>query len=308
MNTVFNRTKILLVLFTALLFITSCGGEADKGSPEYITEIKDWHQAREARLVEDTGWLNLVGLYWLDEGENSFGTAESNDVIFPKGLEQMGTFTLGDSAVTFKAAEGVTITSNGEQVTEMELKPDISGERTILEWGTLRWFVIVRSGDNTGAKYGIRLRDLEADAVKNFAGVDMYPIDEDWKIEAEYVKYDEPKPIVIPSIIGTKNEDESPGELVFTIDGEEYKLNPLDMGDGFWLIFADMTSGKETYGAGRFLYTEGPGENNKVIIDFNKAYNPPCAFSKYATCPLPPKENHLKVEITAGEKNYGDHH
>ncbi|MDX1699992.1 MAG: DUF1684 domain-containing protein, partial [Melioribacteraceae bacterium] len=159
-----------------------------------------------------------------------------------------------------------------------------------------------------GDKYGIRLRDLTADLVSDFKGIERFPVQDKWKIEAKFVKNNPPKKIMIPSIIGTVSESYSPGTLEFEFDNKEFRLSPIKSGNRLFIVFADLTSGEETYGAGRFLYTNGPDSNNIVILDFNKAYNPPCAFSKYATCPLPPDENKLKVRISAGEKNYSEMH
>ena len=156
--------------------------------------------------------------------------------------------------------------------------------------------------------YGVRLRDLNAEILKTFEGVDRFPVNEDWNIKAKFEPFESPKEIDIPTILGTVEKDFAPGKLVFSINQENYEILPTSAGDGLFIIFADQTSGVETYGAGRFLYIDGPDSNNIVNLDFNKAYNPPCAFSKYATCPLPPKENQLKVRITAGEKNYGAGH
>ncbi|MCX8009993.1 MAG: DUF1684 domain-containing protein, partial [Ignavibacteria bacterium] len=153
-----------------------------------------------------------------------------------------------------------------------------------------------------------RLRDLEAPLVKNFKGIETYPIDKNWKIESQFIPYTSPKPIQIPTVIGTIEEDTARGYLAFQIDGEEFRLDPTSEGEKLFVIFADETNGKETYGAGRFLYVDKPDSTGKTYIDFNKSYNPPCAFTKYATCPLPPKQNRLKIKITAGEKNFEGGH
>jgi uncharacterized protein (DUF1684 family) len=170
----------------------------------------------------------------------------------------------------------------------------------------LSWFIIVREGGpGEKKKIGVRLRDLDSKLAKTFEGVQRFPVDTSWIIKAKYVKFDTPKKIIIPNIIGTFSEVEAEGKIVFTKDEKEYSLLPTPSGDRYFLIFADETSGKETYGAGRFLYTDKENENGDLILDFNKAYNPPCAFTKYATCPLPPRENYLKLAVAAGEKNWG---
>jgi hypothetical protein len=184
----------------------------------------------------------------------------------------------------------------------MKLKDDLSDSTTVLQLGSFRWFIINRDG-----KYGVRLRDINAPLVKEFKGIDTYPVDEKWKVEAKFELYPEPKVIEIPNIIGSVENDTVKGRLVFTLNGYSYTVDPVSEGNEFFIIFADETNGEETYGAGRFLYTDKPDSHDMVEMDFNKAYNPPCAFTKYATCPLPPKQNYLHIKITAGEKKYDNH-
>jgi len=293
-----------LLLITFLFLACTEQGPKVKGSPEYITEIEQWHQKRIERLKQDNGWLNLVGLYWLTEGKNSFGSSSDNDIIFPEGSpERIGIISLKDNILSIVIENGVKITCENKPVTEMILKEDITDEPTILNLGTFQWFIIKR-----GDKYGIRLRDLKVPLVKEFKGIETYPINSDWRIEAKFETYDPPKEILIPNILGMTEEDYSPGALVFKKNGNEYKLDAIESSSGYFIIFADETSGEETYGAGRFLYTEKRDSLNNVILDFNKAYNPPCVFTKFATCPLPPKQNYLQLRITAGEKMWGEQH
>lgn len=297
--------KINIHFYAIIIFIfCSCGEHLkEKGSQDYIAEIKTWHKRRIENLKKENGWLNLVGLYWLKEGENTFGSDKGNDIIFPsKAPSFIGKFFLKDSTVKLEINDGIDVISNGKKIKSLELKNDMQGKPTILEYNSLRWFVIKR-----GNKYGIRLRDLESDLVKNFKGIETFPVNEDWKIEAKFEPYIPPKKIFVPNVLGMIEEENSPGALLFNKDGKEFRLDVLDEGDSYFLIFADETSGKETYGAGRFLYVNKPDSTEKIFIDFNKAYNPPCAFTKYATCPLPPKQNYLKLRITAGEKKYGNH-
>jgi len=302
-NIFFAKEFLMIAIISVLLF--GCSNKVpDKGSPEYISGIKEWHNKRVENLKKENGWLNLAGLYWLKPGENTFGTSPGNDIIFPKGSApgKIGSLFLQDSIVTVKINDGIEVTSNSNPVKKMRLMEDVSGNPTVLNLGFLRWFVIKR-----GDKYGVRLRDLDAELVKEFPGIETYPIDQDWQISATFVKYDPPKSITIPTIIGTVDEEKSPGTLLFSKDGQSFMLDAVEEGDEFFIIFADETSGEETYGAGRFLYTAKPDSSGQVILDFNKVYNPPCAFTKYATCPLPPKQNYLKLKVTAGEKNFGHH-
>lgn len=300
--------KFLIILFVQFVVVSfySCNNEqlVQKGSPDYISEIEQWHQKRISRLKEESGWLNLVGLFWLKEGENKFGSATDNDIVFPSGPEHIGLLVLQDSIVTIKVLPDVQVLNNEKPVSEMTLKDDHSEEPTILQVGSLRWYIIKRTKG-----YAIRLRDLNAELLKTFKGIGIFPINDDWKIEAKFEKYDPPKKITIPDIIGTSDEENSTGAVIFTKNNQTFRMDALDAGGNrIWFIFADETSGEETYGAGRFLYTDKADSNGIVILDFNKAYNPPCVFTRFATCPLPPKDNYLKLRITAGEKMWGDHH
>jgi len=213
----------------------------------------------------------------------------------------MGSFYLKDSVVVMKVNENVEVhLAGGEKVNELILKHDQQAGTTICNHNALRWNLIKR-----GERYGIRLRNLDSEQLKKFTGIETYPINDDWKLEARFEPYTPPKEIEIPTIIGTIEKDKAPGSLVFTKEDKFFRLDVTDAGNQYFVIFADLTNGKQTYGAGRFLYVNKADSTGKIYIDFNKAYNPPCAFTKYATCPLPPKQNYLKLEITAGEKNYG---
>ena len=242
----------------------------------------------------------------MKEGENTFGSDKTNDIVFPeaKADKLLGKFIKEDSVITVEINPGAEVFYGDEKIKKIEMLSDNTGNPTILSHNTLKWFIIKR-----GDRFGVRLRDLEAELLSSFSGIKRFPIQDKWRIEADFIKHDPPKKIFIPSIIGTITEDYSPGKLVFYVDNKKYSLEPTLSGNNkLFIVFADLTSGEETYGAGRFLYTDGPDSNNTVILDFNKAYNPPCAFSKYATCPLPPEENKLRLRITAGEKNYGGIH
>jgi uncharacterized protein (DUF1684 family) len=273
---------------------------------KYKEEIDRWHQRRVERLQSKTGWLSLAGLYWLEEGENTFGAAEANQIRFPedKSPPFIGSFLLKDGQVRVKIKPGVPVEHDGVPVEEMEVMPDISGNPTILSLDSLSWFVIKRD-----QRYGIRLRDSENENLKHFNGIERFPVDSTWRIAAGFEKYDPPKPINIPTVLGTVSQETSPGALVFEIAGKTYRLDPTgdDQRKRLFLIFADQTNGIDTYGAGRFLSVDSTASDSIYILDFNKAYNPPCAFTPYATCPLPPQQNVLPVAVTAGEKKYGDH-
>jgi len=297
------KTNVIIIVFAVLIAaFSSCKQtQKDKGTTEYIAQIKEWHNQRIVNLKKETGWLNLAGLYWLKNGENKFGSGKNNDIVFPEGKapDTIGSLFLKDSIITISVKTDVKVISAGKQVSSLKLLNDQQNNTTILEYGSLRWFIIKR-----GTKYGIRLRDLEAPLVKSFQDINTYPINSDWKLEAKLEPFKLPMKIEVPNILGMTEEETSPGLLVFNKDGIEYKLLPVEEGNKYFLIFADETSGKETYGAGRFLYADKVDSNGLTILDFNKAYNPPCAFTHFATCPLPPRQNHLKLSITAGEKKF----
>ncbi len=295
--------KFVVNITFILLSITffKCGSDLkEKESPQYISEVKEWHKKRIENLKKENGWLNLAGLYWLKQGDNKFGTNKSNDVIFPEGKapEFIGSLILNESVVTVKVNSGIEVKSNAVNVSTLELKNDTQGE-TILELGSLRWFIIKR-----GNKYGVRLRDLESPLLKSFKGIETFPINLDWKFEAKLVEYNPPKKVEVPNVLGMIDTSLVSAALTFEKDGVVYKLDPIDAGKQYFIIFADETSGNESYGAGKFIYIDKADSTGKIYIDFNKAFNPPCAFTKYATCPLPPKQNHLKLKITAGEKMF----
>ncbi|MCU0414364.1 MAG: DUF1684 domain-containing protein [Ignavibacteriaceae bacterium] len=297
-----------IALFTSIIFIYSCKTETleTKGSPEYLEEVKQWDQKRADRLKADDGWLNLVGRTWLKPGENKFGSAKDNDVVIEsdKVPAFMGVFIFQDSTVTMRVNDGVEVLLDGKPVKEMVMIGDTKKEMTVFQYSSIKWNLIVRN-----ELYGIRFRDLESEFVKNFKGIERFPVNEDWRITANFEAYNPPQKIEVPNVLGQVDDELSPGAVVFIKDNQKYRIETIDAGDRLWLIFADGTSGEETYGGGRFLYTDSKADStSKVIVDFNKAYNPPCVLTKFATCPLPPKENYIKLRITAGEKMWGEKH
>jgi uncharacterized protein (DUF1684 family) len=270
----------------------------------YETEIIEWQQKRNAYQVNEEGWVNLAGLFWLKEGINTFGSGKENDLVFPGGriAERGGFMLLKQGVVTLESAPGVSIGLNDSAVSSGVLyHPDSS--RIIAGHGSLRWFVIRR-----GDQYGVRLRDFENPLLKSFTRIECFPIDPKWRLEGRVEWADSSRIIEVTNVLGQTGPQRSVGTLVFDYDGNEYRLDVLDEGgDEFFIIFGDETNARETYGAGRYMYVPVPKEGDRVIIDFNKAYNPPCAFTEFATCPLPPKQNILPFAIPAGEKNYGTH-
>jgi uncharacterized protein len=298
------KRPALLLLPLLLVAASSFAGRA--ADDAYRQEMERWKETREAGLRREDGWLTLVGLFWLDEGENRFGSGAENRVIFPAGTAPAvaGTFVRHGKDVTVKAAPGVPLTHGGQAVDTMLLKSDADGSPTVLELGSLRFFVIQR-----GDRVGVRVKDAKSPALAAFHGIDRFPLRPDWRVEARFERYDPPKQIPIPNVLGQVADSPSPGAVVFEKDGKTYRLDALPGGDdgSLFLIFGDPTNGHETYGAGRFLEAEAP-KDGRVQVDFNKAYNPPCAFTSFATCPLPPKQNKLAVKVEAGEKKYGEGH
>lgn len=266
----------------------------------YEDEIRQWHEQRVESLKAESGWLNLAGLFWLKEGVNTFGGAEENDILFPRDKSRLflGAFTLSKNKITLKAKPDAQIFQGDQPVTELDIFPD--GKPVTLRHSSLRWFVIKR-----GDKYAIRLRDLESEYLKGFTGIERYPVQEKWRVKARFVPTTG-RTVAITDITGRTDEQASPGKLVFTVDGQEYNLDAVGKPENLFLIFADQTNKHETYGSGRFLYSSVEPDGT-AWLDFNKAINPPCAFSPYATCPLPPKQNKLALAVAAGEKRYGDH-
>jgi uncharacterized protein len=270
----------------------------------YEKEISQWDSSRKAYLISDNGWLNLIGLLWLSEGRNSFGSDKSNHIIFPakKIAANAGYFELADGTVIMFTENVSGIKVNGKNVTREIIFQKDSAKIPVCSSGTLRW-TIKRSDD----KYGIRLRDLEHPAVKHFKGIERFPVDSMWRVTAYLDKKVMNNGISITNVLGQTTSFESPGKLIFSIFNKPYSLDALWEGEELYIIFGDETTGTTTYPSGRYLYAKKPDASGHTILDFNKAFNPPCAFTEFATCPLPPKQNYLPIAITAGEKEYKMH-
>jgi hypothetical protein len=288
-------------LVAATLLVASVASVARAADADYAAEIQKWRERREARLRADDGWLAVAGLYWLKEGSNRFGSAPTNEVAFPEGSAPArgGTFELVGGKVTIRVDPGVAITAKGAPVGTMQLKTDAAGEPDVLALGRLTFYIIER-----GDRVGVRLRDPDNPARKEFAGLAWFPVNEAYRVTARFVPAATPRTIKVPNILGQTIDMACPGRATFTVAGKEVGLDAvLEEPDAkqLFFIFRDLTSGKDTYGAGRFLYTELPRDGT-VVLDFNKAYSPPCAFTPHATCPLPPPQNRLDVRVEAGEK------
>jgi len=278
---------------------------SDPGS--YDEEILAWRKSRLQDLTGEDGWLSLAGLFWLQPGNNTLGSAPSSAIILPSGKapDHAGSIVVVGGSVRVEAEPGAGITSDGKPVTSLELRSDEQGKPTVLKLGSLSFHVIKR-----GDRLGLRVKDRDNPDRVSFKAIDYYPIDPAWRFEANFVPYDPPKAIPITNILGMTEDQKSPGAISFNVAGTTYQLDAvIEQGSKeLFVMFADKTTGSETYGSGRYLYCPMPSAG-RTVIDFNKAYNPPCAFTRFATCPLPPRQNRLPIAIKAGEKKYsGDHH
>jgi uncharacterized protein (DUF1684 family) len=274
--------------------------QAQAPSSDYRAEVEAWRQRREQRLRADDGWLAVVGLFWLRQGQNTVGSAPDSAVLLPAPVPaDAGTITLADGHATLVVTPGTEARVDGRPVTRLVLVPDTVPGHKEVQLGSVSLNLIDRQG-----KLGIRVKDMNSPRRKSFPGLQWYPIDEAARVQAHWVSYPTPKPIPITNVLGQVDDLSSPGYATFTWDGQEVTLHPvLDAPDSrtLFFIFRDKTSGKTTYGGGRFLYSSLP-KAGTLELDFNKAYSPPCAFTDFATCPLPPPQNRLSVAIEAGEK------
>jgi uncharacterized protein (DUF1684 family) len=250
-------------------------------------EIANWRAHYEADLKAPNGWLSVAGLFWLHAGDNIVGSDPQSDVVLPAGApKRAGVLKLAGSKVTFE---------------NKQLKSDAAGKPDVVKFGDLAMTIIER-----GDKIGVRLKDPNAETRRDFTGCKWFAADPAWRVRAKWVAYPKPKKIAITNILGMTDQEDSPGYAEFSLKGQTMRLEPVSEDGGLFFIFKDATSGKTTYGAGRFLDTDPP-KSGELELDFNKAYNPPCAFTAFATCPLPPKQNVLTAAIEAGEKKYGKH-
>ena len=301
------KRGIILVIGIAVAAIPICGqAPGNKSSStttpdgSYLKSYDKW----KAELVDDLkqNWLSLAGLFWLKPGENIFGSDPGNSIVFPKGPAQAGVFELQGTDITVKLSPDAHAVVDGKPVTMVKLQPDISGNPTVVEVGSLRIKAIVR-----GQRIGIRLKDVDSEAARNYRGPVFFPIDLSYRVKATLVPSEGKKTVDVPNVLGDTTPTASAGIVVFKINGQEVRLTDLggNPAKGLSFVFNDLTSKTDTYPGGRFLETE-PVVNGTVEIDFNRAYNPPCAVTPYATCPLAPKENRLAVPIPCWRKIRSD--
>jgi len=286
----------IILLGSATLFAGAANSAPNAPDVAYQQTFEKW----KAEQIDDLkkNWVSLAGLYWLKPGANTFGSDKTNTIVFPKGPAHAGEFDLEGKDVTIKLLPEAQATLAGKPVTTAKLDPDVSGHASRVEMGSLQFYVIVR-----GERIGIRLRDTDSPAVRNFHGLVFYPLDMNYRVTATWVPSDGKQTIEVPTVLGDVSPTPVAGTAVFKINGQELRLTDLGgkPAKGLFFVFNDLTAKSDTYPGGRFLQT-GPVVNGSVVLDFNQAYNPPCAVTPYATCPLAPKENRLTVAIPAGEK------
>lgn len=292
-----------LALILCGLVLSSCARKSSKiDANTYAKEIAQWQTERWTELKSENGWLTLVGLFWLKEGESKIGSDAASEVVLTKVPAYAGKLIVNHGVVQFDAPLKSGFTLDGKPVTQLALKSDDDGSPTVLHLGSLS-FQIIKRGD----KLGLRVKDKEnADRI-NFQGTQFYPADLKWRIDAQFIPYNPPKAVSITNVLGMESGEASPGAVKFNVEGKDYQIDAItEKGETrYFMIIADKTSGKETYPAGRYLYVDPPDASGRIVIDFNKAYSPPCAFTKFATCPLPPRQNRLPFAIEAGEKYSG---
>jgi hypothetical protein len=292
--------KFINVIVVLVLILYACDHNAGKlpDAEAYKAEIDSWHTARLSRLKAPEGWLNLAGLYWLQEGLNTFGSDTANAIVFPKHAPSfIGVIERRGDSIWLRSVF-IRFLVDSLPAGNMKLKDDSYPDPDVMTWDSLAWHVIKR-----GERFAIRLRDFNHPRINTLTSIPCFETDLKWRIEADYQPYEKPEKYKVQTVIGTEEESLVPGELTFKIRGRKCTLYPFASGDQLFIVFGDATNGNETYPSGRFLYSDIPDARNKVIIDFNRAYNPPCVFTTFATCPLPLSKNILPVKIKAGEKS-----
>jgi uncharacterized protein (DUF1684 family) len=286
----------------------------------HAAEVDGWAERRVAELRAPDSWLSLIGLHWLGEGETTVGAAPDNDIVLPaEAAPRVGRVLLEGESARFVVEDGVRVTQGVDSTLSLPVAtgarpPDVAGDpaveeavlgdvapghHTVLRHGDLNW-ILVRRGDRAA----LRVRDNRNAAYEAFTDIERYPTSTDWRLTARWAPHD--KTVSVPNVLGTVSESVSPAYLEFWVEGTRHTLDVVGEAgaDEYMLVFADSTSGRETYGGGRYLWVTGPDEQNRVVIDFNLAYNPPCVFTDFATCPLPTRDNRLALRVEAGEKSW----
>ena len=290
----------LYLLLAAASSLAACGTEVATFDAEaHKQEVLQWRAGRLERLMAPTGYLTLAGLYWLSPGDHSFGSSPDNDVVFPsKAAAALGVFSVTSDGIQMQVSPDSGVLVNEQPASIADLAADVSGEPDVVRFDTLEWMAIQRED-----KFAIRLRDTAHPARENFGELPYYDIDPAYRVVATLQRYAEPRIAKVGTVVeGLGYNPESPGVVQFELDGVMHELEAYASGDYLFFVFGDLTNRDATYGAGRFLYSAVPGDDGKTVLDFNKAYSPPCAFNDFATCPVASPRNRLKVEVLAGER------
>jgi len=297
--------KYLLILFTSLLVLPECDHSSKlvEDPAAYIASVEQWQQDRLEGLKGKNGWLNLAGIYWLKDGLQTFGSDASNDIVFPaKAPAFIGSISLKDGVVHLSVNEDVELFYEDEVIKELELTYDSQGMPSYITHGDFAWYIMKRHHS-----LAIRLRDYKNPAIEALDHIPSYPIDPDYLVEAKLKAFEQEKTITVATPFQDYTQDyQCPGELHFRLKGKKMTLLPFSSGNDYFIIIYDETSGVESYGGGRFMYASADS-SGRILLDFNKAYNPPCAVTEFAACPMPPPENHLPMKIEAGEKVLASH-
>lgn len=307
-----KQSTLGLALAGCVLTFAGCSGSPQPPAgdemmttpdPSFIAEEDAWRARRDEGLRKPDGWTSLIGLHWIELKAHFIGSGATNGIRLAMGPEKMGMLQQEGERLFLTPEQGVELTLDGEPVTgRVELHDDTSETPSVLGFDEGKGLVtvIVRDG-----RRALRVKHADAETRTQFAGLDYWPADPSWKIRGKFVSNPPGKTIPVADIIGSISDEPSPGAVEFERDGKTWRIDALDEGDGrLFLVFADRTNGHGSYGAGRFLYADAPDAAGNVVVDFNQAYNPPCAFTSFATCPLPPPDNRLDLAITAGEKKY----
>ena len=275
---------------------------------ELVRSVEAWRAQRYAALRRPRSWLTLAGLDWLAEGSNGIGTEPASAVRLGRGPGHAGTIVLRGGSVTATSGPDGELAPCGRTGPGLPVVADSDSTDevppTLLEVEAFQMHVIRRGAHRE--RFGVRTWDTASPAAAAFQGIPHWPIDPTWAVRATFERAAVARTVRVPDVLGDILDEASPGVVRFTRDGAEHELDALEGGEGgeLWLIFGDATNGSETYGGGRFLYTAPPAADGSVLVDFNRAYNPPCVFSPYATCPLPPTRNRLSLRIEAGEQEW----
>ena len=292
--------KKSIVITGFLMAMASCG-QAEPGFDvaAYEQEVLEWRAGRLQRLKDPFGYLNQIGLYWLEEGSYSFGSDSGNDIRLPEKVAPLiGVFEVGQDGVWMTAEDGADIYSDDQPVQRLLIADDTTEAPVQITHRTLAWTVVKR--DN---RFAVRVRDFEHPFVATFGPLPYFSVDASLRVPATLHRYEEPRIANVETVIeGLGYHPESPGTVQFSIDGQTFELEAYTSGDNLFFVFGDATNRDDTYGAGRFLYADAPGEDGKTVLDFNLSYSPPCAFNDFSTCPVASPRNRLPIRIEAGEK------